>query len=160
MNPRRNSRSPNVASAGCDRVDHPGEGRKSDFVLCGPQEPSSAACGLGDLKAGQYEGQAPQFYIILIDSCFFGFCFYILVCVYAYIHAYVPQHECRGQKTTCKSCFSPSTMWILRIELRSSGECLPAEPSRPSFMSLNINSIIRKHKHIWNNFGLRIYFLN
>ena len=28
---------------------------------------------------------------------------------------------CRGQRTTCESCFSPSTIWLLGIKLRSVG---------------------------------------
>ena len=32
--------------------------------------------------------------------------------------ALVPQHTCGGQRTTCGSQFSPSTMWVLGIELR------------------------------------------
>lgn len=47
--------------------------------------------------------------------------FYIVyVCICVCMYMYLSQHMCRGQKTTCKIQFSPSTVWILDIELRSS----------------------------------------
>lgn len=38
----------------------------------------------------------------------------------AVIYMNVPWFSCGGQRTTCQSWFSPSTLWTLRIELKSS----------------------------------------
>ena len=34
---------------------------------------------------------------------------------------HVPLHICGGQRTACRSLFSPSILWVLGIEIRSSG---------------------------------------
>lgn len=41
------------------------------------------------------------------------------MCVYVYIHA--KRHMCKPQRTTCRSQFCPSTLWIPGIELKWSG---------------------------------------
>lgn len=55
---------------------------------------------------------------------------YLYVCMYVCIYCLclcacmstgVPQHNCRGQRTTFQSPFSPSTMWVLGIQQRSLG---------------------------------------
>lgn len=43
----------------------------------------------------------------------FVYCIYVYMSMALYMHG--------GQRTTCRSCFSLSTMWDLGIELRSSG---------------------------------------
>lgn len=37
-----------------------------------------------------------------------------------YVHVHMPQITHEGQRTTCRSSFFPSTVWVPRIELRSS----------------------------------------
>lgn len=46
--------------------------------------------------------------------------------------AYVPWQVCGGQRITCRGLFSPSSVWVLGIKLRTSvlvGNTLPSEPS-------------------------------
>jgi hypothetical protein len=43
-------------------------------------------------------------------------CVYVCVCL-----CVIPEHVCRGQRPVWRSWFSPSTVWISRIELKSSG---------------------------------------
>ena len=54
----------------------------------------------------------------LIFKSILNLIFSLLICVCA--HTYTSEHRCGVQRTMLRSNFSPSTVWVLGIELRSS----------------------------------------
>lgn len=63
----------------------------------------------------------------------FSIRFYLFACVSVYMcaHRNMPQNACRNQRTTCISCFSPLTMWVLGIKCRLSSLVASMLPSKP-----------------------------
>lgn len=51
---------------------------------------------------------------------------YLLVCLCVYVHG----HTCRGQRTSNRNQFSPSTMWVVGTEIRLSGWAVMPLPPR------------------------------
>jgi hypothetical protein len=45
---------------------------------------------------------------------------YLLIYCAGKVEGCMPPHTCGSQSTTCRSQFSPSTTWVVEIELRSS----------------------------------------
>lgn len=44
--------------------------------------------------------------------------FLFISLLYVYVSAYMPQPTCTARRTTCRSVFSTSNMWVLRMALR------------------------------------------
>lgn len=80
-------------------------------------------CVVDSLISGWFPGTGLKKELKALRHCFLSFkffCIYFMACTCIFVGTHVSQCTCRGQRTTFWSQFTPSTTWVLGIELRSS----------------------------------------